>query len=314
MVNSKLMILAVLITALTALGTEVGNAAASSPLPNDMSIFGQDVIAMYIFRSPYVTTTGTPPVVTSVANANDPGTHDVTFINPLNRPLWIANCGQDALGQTYGCARFDGIDDYGEADGFSMVTGDRPSLIAVMKMNDVSNVTAIPFQLTNEAGSQFMNLPEVRTQGENLWRYNGTFTNAPHNIDFGTPDLDLHLHEQHLASPATLAIFDGVTQPDTGGDSAINGPITIVSLGRRAPFEYAAVDIFEAIVVDQPTLAEAESYRSLRVQQEYPTIPLAPAPPVPAVQPRWLWYGLPILLALAALWVQRRGYPATSGW
>lgn len=288
------------------LAAGAAGAGAGSPLPNDESLFGRGVIAMYLFRAPYVTTGGNPPVVTQVVNANDPGTHDLQFVDPAQRPRWIADCGQDAMGQAYGCARFDGVDDYGEGVGLSLATGDRPSLVAVMKMNDVSNVVAIPFQLTSADGSLFMNLPEVRTAGESLWRYNGTFTVAPHNIDFGTPDLELHLHELHLASPATLAIFDGVTQPETGGDAAVTGPLTRVSIGRRAPFEYAAVDLFEALVVDQPTLAQAQRYRELRVRQEYPTILPASARSVSTFQPAWLAYSLLPLLVLGALWATRR--------
>ena len=81
----------------TGLGAGLGGTrrAHFSPLPNDASIFGTDVMAMYIFRNPHVTTTGDPLVVTSVVNANAPGTHDVTFINP---PLWIAREGLSQAG------------------------------------------------------------------------------------------------------------------------------------------------------------------------------------------------------------------------
>jgi hypothetical protein len=205
----------------------------------------------------------------SVVNAANPGTHDVAFVDPEHRPLWIEDCADDRA-----CARFDGIDDHGVADGLTLVTGDRPSLIAVLAMNAITDATAIPFQLTNEEGTEFMNLPEVRPADEGVWRYNGSYTATPHNIDFGPSDLDLHLHESHLASPATLAIFDGVQQQNVGGDSAVTGPVTRVSLGRRAPFEYAACDIFEAIVVDAPTLDEARRYRDQRAALEYPSIPL----------------------------------------
>ena len=252
-----------------------GGIGGGAPLPNDAAVFGQKVIAMYIFRAPYVTTTGDPPVITSLANANDRGTHDVIF-EAGHRPRWIEDCGRDDQGAAYGCGRFDATQQhYGIADGFNIVTGDRPSLIAVLKMNALDNSVSIPFQLANAAISEFMNLPEVRsTQG--IWRYNGSFTDTPHNTDFGTPDLALHLHEQHLMSPARLSIFDGVTQAEgqQTGDSAITGPITQVVFGRRFQHEHASVDVFEALAVDLPTPEEATHYRDLRVRLEYPTITL----------------------------------------
>lgn len=252
-------------------GSDDGGEPGEQTLPDDPVIFGPKVMAMYIFREPYVTTQGAPPVVTSVVNAADPGTHDAVFADPESRPLWIAECGQDVDGQWYGCARFDGVDDFGVGEGFEIVTGDRPSLLLVAQMNEIPQGTAVPFQLTNDDDSRFMNLPEVTTDG---WRYNGHYTSTPHNIDFGPADLDLHLHESHLASPATLAVFDGTVRPETGGDSALNGPITRVSLGRHAPVRYAACDVYEALVVDQPTLDEAQAYRDLRIAPQYPTIPL----------------------------------------
>jgi len=255
--------------------------AVASPLPNDESIFGTDVIAMYIFRDPYVTTAGDPLLVTSVENANDPGTHDVTFVNG---PLWVENCGQDASGQTYGCARFDGIDDYGTASGFTIVTDDRPSLIAVMKFNNVTDVTMVPVLLIGptdgNSAEKFMNFPQVRTRfGENTYRYNGHFTFPPHNIDFGTPDLELHLHEHHLSSPNTLAIFDGETV-GMGSDNTLNGPITRLVLRREAQNSnpnapsFSSVDMFEVVIVDQASTDQAASYRDLRITEEYPTIPV----------------------------------------
>ncbi len=240
-------------------------------LPDDPAVFGAKVTAMYIFAEPYVTVEGMPPAVTRVVNAANPGTHDVEFDDPSQRPLWIADCGEDAAGASVGCARFDGLDDYGIAGGLSIVTGDRPSMLMVARMNEVPEWVGVPFTLTDDDDVRFMNLPEVRSD---VWRYNGHFTATPHNIDFGTPDLELHLHESHLASPHTLAIFDGEVQPQVGGDSTLEGPITRVSLGRRAPLQYAACDLFEAIVVDQPTLDEAQAYRELRVRAVYPELGL----------------------------------------
>ena len=256
-------------------GGSAGGAPPSgnSPLPDDAALFGQKVMAMYIFRAPYVMTTGDPPVITTVVNAHDPGTHDAIF-DAGHRPFWIEDCGQDAGGQSYGCARFDAdLEHYGIASGFSIGIGDRPSMLVVMKMNALDLQVSIPFQIAHDTQSTFMNTPEVRS-AQGLWRYNGHFTDTPHNVDFGSPDLAIHLHEQHQMSPDRVAIFDGVVQGTVSGDAGVSNPLNIVSLGRRAPFEYSSVDMFEAIVVDEPTLGEADAYRTLRAAPEYPTLPL----------------------------------------
>ena len=120
-------------------------------------------------------------------------------------------------------------------------------------------------------------MPELITQQRaDIYRYNGDLTSTPHSIDFGPTDLGLHLHEHHLESPATLAIFDGVTR-GMGGDSGLFGPITLLSLGRdarRGGGRHASVDMFEVVIVDQAGLDQAANYRDMRIREEYPTIPL----------------------------------------
>lgn len=251
-----------------------GADCTAAALADHESIFGPiPEGAFYLFRAPYVRTSGNPPVVTAAINVADPGTRDLTFPNP---PRWLPNGGPDGRG----AARFDGIDDHGTAGGFSFGIGSSPSILVVLQFDDVDDRIAVPVQLHDGSrdGRYFLNAAQIRTMTGDIYRANGNLIGVPHNIDYLTPqassDTLPHLHETHAYSDGMVAVYDGRIFGGGGGDG-LAGPIDTLQVGSNAiGSQHAAVQISEIVVTEGRTPAEAAAYRERRVRVEYPSLGL----------------------------------------
>jgi hypothetical protein len=254
-----------------------GTPPGDAPLPNHESMYGALADgAFYLFREPYITVTGDPPVITAAVNVDAPGSRDLTFANP---PRWLPAGGADGRG----AAQFDGDDDCGSATGFSFAIGSHPSILVVLRYDDVSDRISHPVQLHDgtSAPQSFLNAAHIRTMSGDVYRANGSLIGVPHAVEYLTPegsnDTAPHLHETHAYATGMMAMYDG-SAFGPGGANGISGQLVAVHVGC-ASFgpnggEHAAAQISEIVITEGRTEAEAAAYRELRVKLEYPSIGL----------------------------------------
>jgi hypothetical protein len=247
-----------------------GDLAGVVPLPTDPSIYGPiPEGAVYIFRAQYLTISGTPERVMAAVNVANPGVRDLTFPNP---PLWLPTGGPDG----HGAAQFDGVNDYGEAVGFSFQQGvnNQPSLQLVGSNDIVTDRVQIGASLLNGT-STFFQVMQIRTVGSDLYRTNGLIVGVPHNVDFLMPeasnDVTPHLHEGHAYHSGFQALFDGALQ-GTGGGSGTQGTLTTFRVASNPLNQYAAIRVSEVVITEGRPPAQAAAYRTLRIAREYPSL------------------------------------------
>ncbi|MGB1141573.1 MAG: hypothetical protein ACPG1A_11785 [Halioglobus sp.] len=246
-------------------------AAAGIVLPNDPSIYGPITEgAMYIARAEYLTL-GPGDEVQVWQNADNPGTRDIIFDSGA-RPTWMPSLGVDGAGTV----RLNGTNQWGYATGFnfSQAGGTNEPRVQIVGRYRSTSTPKVGW-CTPWIASPQAYIQGFQIRAGNVKRTNGSIINTPHNLDTVIAhDTGYHLWEDNFKDSGGFEFwFDGVqyTGGGTGGATNVNDRFEF----GRGSFggEYADVDIDEIVITEARSAAQAAAYRSIRVANEYPSLP-----------------------------------------
>lgn len=256
-------------------GSLAGDGGLGAPLPQDLLTLGKG--AVYLMRAGYLTLSGSD--TTAVANADNPGTRDLT--GAAAPPLWLPAGGADGKG----AVQFDqAAVERLEVAALTWTTGDRPSLYVVTMHDDVTDETddsTITLQQDDSAVSAWRVGTIRTTSANNTWRTSATLNGSTPVNDFGAPETEgagvPHLFEAHAYASGFRSVFDG-TLSAAGGVGALPAATTLARFvinsirSAGAYTSHSAQQVSEAVLSDANQEAEAAEYRNQRIAIEYPTI------------------------------------------